>query len=71
MSQITASTIMPLITALPADELHVLRRQINKLLGPETSKKQTKREPFKNLPQKFRPGNTEMLIAEIMNPVLK
>ena len=73
MSQFTANTLMPLFTALPDEQQHAFVEMANKLLTkvekPELKKK--KKSVYDGvcevLGEKFRPGNEEMLIAEIMN----
>lgn len=66
MSQLTANTILPLISALPENEKHVLRDMLNKMMGPQKPRRK-KEDIYDEIGDIYRPENREMLVAQIMN----
>lgn len=66
MSQLTANSIMPLISALPEEEQYALAEKLNKVLDRKAAPKK-KKSVYDDLPAKFRPENRDMLVAEIIH----
>lgn len=66
MSQLTAHSVLPVVSALPEEEKRVLLQELQKMVTPQEPKKK-KRKDVLDLPHmaKYRPENREMLIAEI------
>lgn len=66
MSQFTADTLMPIISALPESERYVLQEKLAKMLTPRKLPRR-KKDIFDRIGDKYRPENREILVAEIMN----
>lgn len=67
MSELSANSIMPLISALPDEEQYALSEKLARLLkGKRKPKKKKKEDIYDKLPEKFHPDNTEILVSEIM-----
>lgn len=69
MSELSANSVLPIVSALPEAEKHVLLRELKKMLETTADKKPKKKKDVLDLPHMFlaRPENREMLIAKIMN----
>lgn len=65
MSQFTAHTLMPLISALPESERHVLADMLNKLNKPRP--KRRKKDIYDKVGDIYRPENLEMLVTDIIH----
>lgn len=66
MSQLTANTLLPLIAALPAEELAVLAEKLNKMVAPAKRAKK-KKDIYDEIGDIYRPENREVLLHKIMN----
>lgn len=66
MSQFTADTLIPIISALPENERYLLQEKLAKMLAPRKLPKK-KKDIFDRIGDKYRPENREILVAEIMN----
>ena len=71
MSQFSADTLMPLISALPENEQHLLRDKLNKMLQKKDSPKKARKRPIEKvaaqLGAEWLPENEEMMISKIMH----
>ena len=70
MSQFTADTLMPLITALPVDELHSLQEKLNKMMRNQAKPAKKEKDIYSKVGEQYRPENLEMLVTEIMHDTL-
>ena len=70
MSQVSANMVMPLLSALPEKDLRMIRDYCDKKLGkpkPKTKKrKSTMDKVADQLGEEWRPGNEDMLLANIL-----
>lgn len=68
MSQLTAETLIPLISALPESEKYALQEKLEQML-PKKGQIKKKRSSVLDLPHmaKYRPENKEAFVAAIMN----
>jgi len=72
MSTVTANMAMPLLSALPEEELRLIREYCNNKLGatPEPVKKHSVKEDLHAISDQigdfYRPGKEEEAISEIM-----
>lgn len=72
MSGLTASSLLPLFSALPEEEQHAFAEKIEKILKKRDSpvrQKKTKRA-YETLDPKFWPENRESLVTEIMHGII-
>ncbi|MDN3595293.1 hypothetical protein [Zunongwangia endophytica] len=76
MSQLTAHSITPLLSALPEEQLRVLYAEIgeklakyNKPITPQKKRKTTQELIAEQLGPEWAEGNEEMMISQIMNGI--
>ncbi|WP_283640085.1 hypothetical protein [Mesonia mobilis] len=65
MSQLTANSVMPIVSSLPKKEQEVLLQRLQELVQPKPKKK--KKTIYDDMPAIWHPDNKEQLIAEIMH----
>lgn len=70
MSHLSADTLMPLITALPVDELHSLQEKLNKMMRNQAKPVKTKKDIYDQVGDEYRPENVEILVTGIMHDTL-
>lgn len=64
MSQLTANSVMPIVSSLPKKEQEVLLQRLQELVQPKPKKKKT---IYDDMPAIWHPDNQEQLIAKIMH----
>lgn len=69
MSGLTASSLLPLFSALPEEEQHVFAEKIDKMLKKKDTPPPLKKRKsvWDNIDPIFHPENQEALVTEIMH----
>ncbi|TXK73923.1 hypothetical protein [Mesonia sp. HuA40] len=67
MSQLTANSVMPIVSSLPKEEKALLLQRLKEMIGAAPKAKKKRKSVYDNVDPIFWPENHEMLVAEIMN----